>query len=667
MATVARTPDAELLTRLRARDREAWEELYLEYQPRLRGFAYRLAGNAHDADDLVQETFVRAVPRLDKLDPETTDIGAYLFTTARNLYLKQIEREKRQQPVAEVPEPALPTPIEDDPERSTLLVRQQDEVRKANAKLQPRQRLVLALRELEDRSYAEIGELVGMKENAVAQLIFRARESLRTELRLLQVDPERLPEECRRFLPLLAAHLDGQLKGAKRDETLAHLHGCERCQAALADMREASRRYRTLLLPVGGEEAKAAIDARLTSAGYWDGGWRRRLLAGRLATVAAIVAIGLVLGSGGTALGVALSRGDPVAAPATTTEPAQPTTDEATTSEPPVPTTSERATTTATTTDETETSEPPSGPTTRSSEPKPEATQTAPTVTEPEPGPEPGSTATTPPPPPPPDLTPPVVKITSPPPAPTATTANVGFSANEKGVKFTCKLDLAAYSACSSPLSLSAFAAGVHTFFVRATDKAGNVSKPASVTWAFTPPDTTPPVVTILTAPPASTTQRDATFTFSSNEGGSSFACALDGAGFSHCTSGITYQRLAVGAHTFAVRATDPAGNTGQPASHSWTIVVPRPDLVVATFAQQSVTVTNRGTATAATVDVRVTLVSTVLNFKTPVLAPGQSATFTWSICRIGSATAVVDVTQLVIESDESNNTATRQNTCMRG
>jgi Sigma-70, region 4/Putative zinc-finger len=130
----------------------------------------------------------------------------------------------------------LPTPIEDDPQRRLLLARQQEEVRVANARLQPRQRLVLALRGLEERSYAEIGDLVGMKENAVAQLIFRARESLRTELRLVQVDPERLPEECRRFLPLLAAHLDRQLKGPRRDETLAHLEGCERCQAALADI-----------------------------------------------------------------------------------------------------------------------------------------------------------------------------------------------------------------------------------------------------------------------------------------------------------------------------------------------------------------------------------------------------------------------------------------------
>src|SRR5687768_11514724 len=125
MATVPRTSDAELLLRLHSREREAWEELYALHAPRLRSFAYRLAGNPHDADDLVQETFVRAVPRLDRLDPETTDVGAYLFTTLRNLFLKHIERTKRQEPVAEVPERVLPTPIEDDPERGTLLRSQQ--------------------------------------------------------------------------------------------------------------------------------------------------------------------------------------------------------------------------------------------------------------------------------------------------------------------------------------------------------------------------------------------------------------------------------------------------------------------------------------------------------------------------------------------------------------
>src|SRR5215218_7417125 len=252
MATAPPSADGVLVRRLRERDRTAWEELYESYGPRLRPFAYRLTGNRHDADDLVQETFARALPRLDRLDPETTVIGPYLFTTLRNLFLKSVERGRRVEPTADVPEPTTPAPIEDDPERSTLLHRQQEDVRLANAKLAPRQRLVLALRELEDRSYAEIGVVVGLNENAVAQLISRARESLRTELRLAQVDPDRLPEECRGFLPLLSRHLDGQLRGAQLDETLAHLEGCERCQESLLSMKEAQRRYRTLLPFFGG-------------------------------------------------------------------------------------------------------------------------------------------------------------------------------------------------------------------------------------------------------------------------------------------------------------------------------------------------------------------------------------------------------------------------------
>jgi RNA polymerase sigma factor (sigma-70 family) len=659
MATLARTPDAELLTRLRTRDRAAWEELYVVYQPRLRGFAFRLAGNVHDADDLVQETFVRAVPRLDRLDPETADVGAYLFTTMRNLYFKQAERARRQQPVAEVPEPALPTPIEDDPVRSTLLVRQQDEVRRANAKLQPRQRLVLALRELEERSYAEIGELVGMKENAVAQLIFRARESLRTELRLLQVDPERLPEECRRYLPLLAAYLDGQLKGARRDETLAHLDGCRRCQASLADMREASRRYRTLLPPIAADESRAAIDARLTSAGYWEPSTRRRL-PGRALQVAAVVAAGLVLGTGGTALGVALAKEDRVAARVPATTPPTPTGTDETTDESTPSTRSRPTTPTATTegtTDAVETAQPTIAPTTPARPPGTE--QQATTAVEPKPPTTETTTSV------PLDTTAPVVRITRGPSATTtAPTARIAFTAGENGVTFACKLDAGTYERCSSPVSLGGFAAGAHTFSVRATDEAGNVGKPASVSWTFTPPDTTPPVVTIDSAPPATSTKFDATFTFSANEPGATFACSLDGAAFAPCTTPVSHQRLKTGSHTFSVRATDPAGNTGEAASHTWTIVVPRADLVISAFSQSSITVTNRGTAIAVPSVLTISFVGT---FKVPSIAPGGSVTFSWSTCRVATYLAVADQTQVVAESDETNNTATRRNTCTRG
>jgi RNA polymerase sigma factor (sigma-70 family) len=681
MATVARTPDAELLLRLRRRDREAWEELYAEYQPRLRGFAYRLAGNVHDADDLVQETFVRAVPRLDRLDPQTTDIGAYLFTTLRNLFLKQVERTKRQQPVAEVPEPVLPTPIDDDPERGTLLHSQQDEVRLANSKLQPRQRLVLALRELEDRSYAEIGELVDMKENAVAQLIFRARESLRLELRLAQVDPERLPEECRRYLPLLAAHLDGQLKGARQEETLAHLEGCERCQDALASMREASKRYRTLILPgfLETDEARAAVERRLDAVHYWDrrGG---RLLAGRTKRSIAVVAAIVALSGGGTALGVALSR-DGAAAEThaqatteaegeeqivdqtvpTTTAPAPPTTRKQSPAPKPVAPAVTSKATTAPTTEPVTTAE--------------ETVETAPVtqVTEPEPKPAPKPKPNPKPKPkvivPQPDTTAPTVKITQAPRASVSSSgAQIRFTANEPGATFACKLDAASYSACTSPRLLAGLAPGNHAFAVRATDRSGNVGKPASASWRYVPPDTTAPTVTLATTPPASTTETSASFAFTASEPGVAFECLLDGGAYTGCVSPASYQSLGVGTHSFAVRGRDEAGNVGQPATFGWSIIAPPPpplpplpDLYVASFTKNTIIVRNGGNAAAGSTSV-LTISVVNLQFTVPNLAAGASVTFNWGACAIGTYVAIVDRTNVVAESNETNNTASRPN-----
>jgi len=697
MATVARTPDAELLRRLRARDRQAWEELYAEYQPRLRAFAFRLAGNVHDADDLVQETFVRAVPRLDRLDPDTAEIAPYLFTTLRNLFLKQVERGKRQRPVAEVPEPALPTPIEDDPQRSLLLAGQQDEVRVANARLQPRQRLVLALRELEDRSYAEIGVLVGMKENAVAQLIFRARESLRTELRLAQVDPDRLPEECRRFLPLLAAHLDGQLKGPRRAETLEHLEGCERCQAALADMREASRRYRVILLPLGAEDARAAVDEQLEEAGYWQTGGSRRLLVRRPALIVLAAAAGLLVAAAGTALGVELARSPeravlasvPTEPPATTEAPVvatdavetvapivakKPTTTASAGAKPakkkaskPTSVVESKATTKPTTT-------PAASPLT--TEPGTTTTKPAPKLVpapKPKHKPTPGTTSTPKPKQPAPappttvvtaalDTTAPTVTITSAPGATSASAAaDIAFQADEPAVAFACKLDAGAYAACTSPAHLAGLASGAHSFSVRGTDKAGNAGQPATVGWTYVPPDTTPPTVAITGGPSGSTTETSASFAFSAGEAGSSYQCSLDGSAFDGCQSPASYSSLSPGQHSFSVKATDQAGNTGAPATRAWTITQPLPDLVVSAFGRFSITVSNRGSGRAGPSVLTITYVGT---FQVPALAPGGSATFSWSTCKPAVYVAVVDRTQAVTESNESNNTASLKSSC---
>jgi len=688
MAIAPTRTDAELVRRLQARDRTAWEELYAEYQPRLRAFGYRLAGNAHDADDLVQETFVRALPALDRLDPDRVDLTAYLFTTTKNLFLKQVERAKRAEPTADVPEPDLPTAIEDDPERSALLRRQQHEVRVANARLDPRQRLVLALCELEDRSYAEIGELVDLNENAVAQLVFRARERLRTELRLAQVDPERLPEECRSFLPLLAQHLDGRLKGEKLETTLAHVEGCERCQAALADMREAKRRYRALLLPPLGvpvEDARAAVEADLDRAGYWRGAaGRRPLLRRRGAAPLAAAAVAVLCVGGGLAAATLLV--DETAAP--TALPAVSESDASTpSSKPPAPTTTAAVTTaTATTTTAAAGPAPTTAPaeTTAAALPAPTTTaepatstpkakaktkpKPAPTTTEPaqEPAPAPPAT-TTPkvaPPPAPKDKQAPTVTITSAPAETTpATSATLAFSASEPQVVFSCRLDTGPWQACTSPHTVEGLAVGAHTFVARAADRAGNVGTPAAHGWTVTPPpDTTAPTVTLTQGPPATTTSRSATFVFTASEANVTFACSYDAGPFASCTSPYMIGDAGIDDHTLAVRATDAAGNTGSPVLARWTVVEPLPDLV-AVLADGRVTVRNVGEGSAGPSLVTVVGIAT---FSIPRLGPGQSITRAFA-CQRGSRTAVADYAKAVAESNEANNTASNVASCLGG
>jgi hypothetical protein len=86
--------------------------------------------------------------------------------------------------------------------------------------------------------------------------------------------------------------------------------------------------------------------------------------------------------------------------------------------------------------------------------------------------------------------------------------------------------------------------------------------------------DTTPPATTIDTGTAASTSSTSASFNFSASEAGATFECALDGVAFTGCVSPITYTGLGLGAHTFMVRAVDPAGNVDPtPAAFAWTIV----------------------------------------------------------------------------------------------
>jgi hypothetical protein len=98
-------------------------------------------------------------------------------------------------------------------------------------------------------------------------------------------------------------------------------------------------------------------------------------------------------------------------------------------------------------------------------------------------------------------------------------------------------------------------------------DRRASASPSASVTATGTPEDNSPPSTSLSETHPAVDA---ATFSFSADEP-ASFTCSLDSAAYASCGSAVSYSDLAPGWHTFAVRATDSAGNVDPtPAQTRW-------------------------------------------------------------------------------------------------
>jgi hypothetical protein len=170
---------------------------------------------------------------------------------------------------------------------------------------------------------------------------------------------------------------------------------------------------------------------------------------------------------------------------------------------------------------------------------------------------------------------PPVPSITSGPPSPTnSTSASFAFTDAETGVSFLCRVDAAAFAACTSPKVYSGLTPGAHTFQVKAKDAVGNQSSAASWPWAI---DTTPPPVPVITSKPddpASTAI--STFEFTDAESPVTFQCSIENGPFQGCTSPFTFTVIVDtsnnGQHQFAVRALDVAGNVSGVASYKWKV-----------------------------------------------------------------------------------------------
>jgi hypothetical protein len=144
------------------------------------------------------------------------------------------------------------------------------------------------------------------------------------------------------------------------------------------------------------------------------------------------------------------------------------------------------------------------------------------------------------------------------------------FRSDPPGLVFECRVDAAAFASCTSPHTTSILSQGSHTFEVRAKNGADMDPTPASVAFVV---DTIPPDTVMLSGPSGPTNVAAPSFTFAATEMGVTFECRVDAAPFASCLSPHQTATLSEGAHTFAVRARDAAGNQdATPATRSFTV-----------------------------------------------------------------------------------------------
>jgi RNA polymerase sigma-70 factor, ECF subfamily len=155
-----------LVTRAQKGDQEALAQIIQVTQNQLFRFSYYLTGNRQLAQDLCQDTYVRVLDNVKSLK-KTDQLQSWMFRTLKNLYLDFIKSSKNKGHV--VLEEELPLPSKDDLE--TVV-----QMRQMLSQLEPDDRLVLLLLDLEQTPYEEAAAIIGISESALKSRAYRIRQ-----------------------------------------------------------------------------------------------------------------------------------------------------------------------------------------------------------------------------------------------------------------------------------------------------------------------------------------------------------------------------------------------------------------------------------------------------------------------------------------------------------
>jgi RNA polymerase sigma-70 factor (ECF subfamily) len=179
--------DAAAVALARAGDCDAFRLLVERHSRKLFRLAYRLTGNESDAEDVVQETFLRAYRNLNQFD-ERAIFTSWLYRIATNHSLDLLRLRKTRPVVslsggnAEEDIPARLASESPGPERVALSSELQQRITEAMDGLTPHERTAFTLRHFEGHTIEEIGSVLKLGANATKQVVFRAVQKMRRAL-----------------------------------------------------------------------------------------------------------------------------------------------------------------------------------------------------------------------------------------------------------------------------------------------------------------------------------------------------------------------------------------------------------------------------------------------------------------------------------------------------
>lgn len=168
----------DLVGLARQGDREAFAEIVLLMQQRIFGYCYPMIGNRQDAEDLVQEVFVRAYQHMEKYE-EGGNFAAWLFTIAHRLCLNKIKKKSRL--LALVHKIANEEAVRPKHEKMDESNESNEAILTLLHALNPKQRGLVILRVIHEMSYEEISGIVGVSPVSLRKQYERARKQLQRE------------------------------------------------------------------------------------------------------------------------------------------------------------------------------------------------------------------------------------------------------------------------------------------------------------------------------------------------------------------------------------------------------------------------------------------------------------------------------------------------------